>query len=166
MIQQVLHRIFRSEKNKVKDMFYDIALFYKYINQNLHKLDELYFQKMFSKRYWVYLNSYPWLTDEKQDYLHQGILNIMLFQIHKHLEENDDLSKATLLVFKKALYSYSPRDKITNDLCNLAKDTILLITLKQQGKHNSNTNGKIYKSITWTLKNKSEQLVGMVRLNH
>jgi len=153
MVQQVLYNFFRSNKNKVDDMFCDIELFYSLINQNTHKLNEWYFQNMFTKKYWLHLKNYAWLTSSKQTYLHQGILNIILFQIHQYLEEDGNLSKNSLSQIKEALYSYSSQNKTTTNLSNLVKDALVLSTLKIQGKYNSNANKEIYKSIAWTLKN-------------
>lgn len=153
MVQQVLYNFFRSNKNKVDDMFCDIELFYSLINQNTHKLNEWYFQNMFTKKYWLHLKNYAWLTSSKQTYLHQGILNIILFQIHQYLEEDGNLSKSNLSQIKEALYSYSSQNKTTTNLSNLVKDALVLSTLKIQGKYNSNANREIYKSIAWTLKN-------------
>ncbi len=152
MIHQILSRIFRSDKKKVKDILYDINLFYKFINQNGRILEDWYFQNVFTSKYWLHLSDYKWLTEDKLAYLHQGILNILLFRIHQHLEEGGTFTQIVFIDLQKALNSYTSQNETSVKLSNLVKDALELAKLKQQGKYDSNTNGKIYKSITWTLK--------------
>ena len=152
MIHQILYRVFRSDKKKIKDILYDINLFYKFINQNGRILEDWYFQNVFTSKYWLHLSDYKWLTEDKLAYLHQGILNILLFRIHQHLEEGGTFTQIVFIDLQNALNSYTSQNRTSVKLSNLVKDALELAKLKQQGKYDSNTNGEIYKSITWTLK--------------
>lgn len=153
MIQKVLNHIFRLDKRKIQIAFSDINTLYFIINKNDGKIGEWYLKNTNSKQHISLLVNFSHLSNDELALLHQGILNIQLFNIYKYLEENGAFTKSEFSKLRKALYSFSPVDILTIKLCQLLKKSLLLVTLKQQGKYDKNTNGQIYKSITWTLKN-------------
>ncbi len=153
MVNNILYRVFRSDKKKIEDVLYDINLLYKYINQNAHIIDSWCFQTVFKSKYWLYLLNYKWLTDKELDYLHQGVLNIILFRIQQHLEESGTFPQKVFLDIQNSLNYFSSKNETSVKLCRMVKDALKLAMLKQEGKYDNTTNGEIYKSITWTLKN-------------
>lgn len=153
MVQQILYHVFRSDKSKVQDIFYDLTLFYKFINQNDRILDDWYFQNVFTSRYWVHLTNYDWLTDDEMTCLHQGILNLILFLSYQYLDnKGKHIEKISQKAFR-SLSSFSPQAEKTKKLRNNVLKALMMVEKKRQGSLSIVDNVEMNKTITWTLQN-------------
>jgi len=152
MIRQLANNIFSIDKNRITLVLDEIDLFYYYLQNNTDTFDDWYFKNIFTTHYWHYLKNYKWLSSEKQDHLHQGILSIVLFQSYNSLEYKPNALDTNLIKIEKAIANLVSKDKKSLALKGFALRAIDLLKHKSNGNGN-NSKAEIYKSIKWTLIN-------------
>ena len=135
------------------DILNDIELFYNYIRQNGQITDEWYLSNTFKHNYWSYFHSISWLSSERENYLHQGILNFILFMSYQYLDSKGDHIKSISQKAFRLIYNFISKDKKTEQLRSIVIRTLIMVEKKKRGSFNIANNSEIFKSITWTLQN-------------
>jgi len=140
------------KRTNVTKTIYDIDLFYSYLRQNTINIDEWYFDNIFSLEYHNYLHNYNWLHQRELDYLHQGILNLILFKHYRINEQTNTLdTKYNLKKVSRAIAKLKTSSPITYKL-----QTMVLNALKSVGKNKNDdviNDIDVLKSIKWSLQN-------------
>jgi len=153
MLQQLLHTIFKNDRKRILTVITDIETFYVYMQKTSQLSNGLCLKNLFSNNYWYYLHTYRWLSYERENYLHQGILNFILFHCYQYLDNKEDqINKSTHKILS-SLYSFSPQDEKTKKLQSMVIEALIMVRRKKQGNFNIENNSIIYKYITWTLQN-------------
>ncbi len=153
MFQQLIHTIFKNDRKKVLTVITDIETFYTYMQKNRQLEDDLYLKNLLSNNYWYYLHKYSWLSHEHENYLHQGILNFILFHCYQYLDNKEDqINKSTHSILS-SLYSFSSQNEKTKKLQSMVIEALIMVRRKKQGDFKIENNSIIYKYITWTLQN-------------
>ena len=110
MFQQLIHAIFKNDRKKISTVITDIETFYVYMQKTRQLSEGLYLKNLFSDNYWYYLHSYRWLNYERENYLHQGILNFILFHCYQYLDNKEDQIYKSTHKILSSLYSFSPQN--------------------------------------------------------
>ena len=153
MLQQFFHNTPENKKYSPKDILYDIDFFYSSLQQTPGLIDNRFFEKIFRAPYWKFLKHFDELDKEELDYLHQGVMGILLFMGYQYLfDKGDQIAKAHKEI-TGSLYRFSSDNGKTEKLKDLVLETLKMVALKKAGQLDVNRNNEIYKSITWTLKN-------------
>ena len=152
MFQHLVNRIFFQEKTKVKSVINDIGTIYNCIKENGEINNEFAFQNNYPKKYWNYLNYYPFLKPDEQEYLITGCLNIILFLIHKHIENNGTLIAENYADISKAVNNFQPKTDVNEKLYYMVKEALILSWKKMNNFGFDEKRNNIYQSISWTLK--------------
>jgi hypothetical protein len=154
MFQLLLNNFRRSEKEKVKDVLFDIELFFNYLERYGQIIDEWYFHNVFSANYWKFLKHYGWLDNSRQEFLHQGVLSMILFQCHQHLEGISMLTNGRIISMKSSMDQFKTTSPTTNKLHVIVQDAITLIKNNNSDEHSlKRSKTEIYSSVLWALKN-------------
>jgi len=152
-LRRIISFSFWAILNFVSDILVDIELFYSYIRQNGQITDEWYLSNMFTYNYWSYFQANNWLSPERENFLHQGILNFILFMSYQYLDnKGNHIEKISQKAFK-SIYIYTPQDKKTEELKSMVINTLIMVEKKKRGDFDIANNSEIFKSITWTLQN-------------
>ena len=152
MLQQLLHNP-SNKKYRPEDIINDIDFFYALLQQNPELLDNRFFEKIFPAPYWKFLKHFDELEKEELDYLHNGILGILLFMGYQYLYEKGDKIVKAHKEIADSLHAFSSGNEKTEKLKGLVLETLNKVVRKKAGEFDKNQNNEIYKSITWTLKN-------------
>ena len=153
MLQQLLHTIFKPDRKRISAVITDIEIFYTYMHKNKQLEDDIYLIYIYSNNYWSYLHSYSWLSHEQENYLHQGILNFILFHCYQYLDNKEDQFYKSTHKILNSLYSFSPQNEKTRKLQSMVIEALIMVKRKKQGNFNIENNSVIFKYITWTLQN-------------
>lgn len=146
--------LFQSSRKRLTNVMHDIDLFYTYLNKNNANIDEWYFRNVFTEDYSQFLKNYTWLSKEEINYLHRGVLSLLLFKSfsmiqggnYKQLTANNINSELNLIKF-------STTDPLTEKLRKLTLGAIKLQKKSKKKKIESNENKELVRSVTWTLHN-------------
>ncbi len=149
MFQQLVNNYIQPKKDKVSDILFDIELFYCYLQQYGQIIENWYFQNVFRTNYWGYLENYRWLTTKQQNFLHQGILSILLFKCYQHLENTSKINESDIGRIKYSVNSFHPNTLLSKRLKTIVEKAI---TMVENGTCDNSEN-ELLESITWTLKN-------------
>jgi len=153
MLQQIIHTFFKQDKKGVLAIIANIEIFYSYILKNGQLVDDWNLKNLFPNNYWSYLQSYNWLSKKYENYLHQGVLNFILFLSYQYLDNRGDHIKKSTQKVLNSIYSFSPKNKKTKKLHSFVIEALIMVKKKKQDNFNIENNSKILKSITWTLQN-------------
>ncbi len=154
MLQHFLHNTsVKNEKYKVKDIMNDIALFYSLLQQNQEIFDNRFFEKIFPAPYWEFLKHFDELDEEELDYLHQGVLGILLFMAYQYLYGKGDQMADAHKKITGCLHAFSSGNEKTEKMKSMVLKALNMVALKKSEQFDMNRNNEIYKSITWILKN-------------
>jgi len=134
-------------------VIYDIDLFYEYLRQNEKLIDQWYFNNVFSAEYWRYLRNYNWLKPDDLNYIHQGILNMILFKIYSNLEGKEPENKISSKKIIKAINKLETNNMLTVKLGNEVANALSLVGNNKKRLENNDKRSKMYKSINWALRN-------------
>jgi len=154
MLLRILNNVFHYSRAEVQEVIFDIHLFYKNLRQNKHIINEWHFKNVFSAHYWQYMGNYRWLNHEEEIFLHQGILNLLLFRLYFIVScGNHSELELKYNQIEKAVCSLKTINPQTNELrkhvCNILK--AIEDSKSDDGKFvNPNS---FHKSINWTLHN-------------
>ncbi|MCF6171236.1 MAG: hypothetical protein L3J66_09695 [Bacteroidales bacterium] len=152
MLAKLKQTVFRNNKKKVSEIMNDIHLFYQYIDENGQLIDYWYFDHVFTANYWNYLRNYKWLSSHEQDFLHRGILSMLLFMGYLYLDGKADPFIGHLSEIKSAVANFHSHKAQNKKLSGMVNNALDLAEKKQGGHFNSETHTDIFKSISWTLK--------------
>ena len=144
---------FQIDKSIVDDIMADIDLFYSYLQQNKEVFDEWYFKNVFTSPYWNYLQNYNWLSKSEQDYLHQGILNFILFMSYQSLEEKSEVIDRNINEVSKALNNYVGNGIDTRKLKEITLKALRQVEHKTTDANIIQNRNEIYRSLKWALTN-------------
>jgi hypothetical protein len=147
MFQQLFNKLLLRKRIPVMEVLDEITLFYSNLNENKEVIDEWCFSHVFNTDYCNYLKNYSWLEQEKLDYLHQGVLNLVLFKMFSLMGNNKHSSKREMHMVLHRIDKFTPLSIKTKKLAELTKRSISIL--------NGNTGNKneINKIISWTLNN-------------
>ncbi len=151
MLRHFLNNTFQIDKARVDDVLNDIGLFYSSLQKYNGAFDDWYFKNVFTAPYWQYLKYYKWLSTEEQNYLHQGILSLILFMSYQSLQEESDIVENNINNILNALEIFNGNNNKTNKLKSLTQNAIEMAQQKFKGELSDNN--KIISSIKWTLTN-------------
>ena len=154
MLQRIVNNVFNYSRAEVQEVIFDIHFFYKNLRQNKHIINEWHFKNVFSVPYWQYFKNYRWLNHEEEDFLHQGILNLLLFRLYFIASSG----KPPLLELKL--------NQIKKSLCNLKTSNAKTLKLQKYvfnllrafegsipGTGKFVNPNSFHKAINWTLYN-------------
>ena len=153
MFHQLIHTIFKNDRKRISAVINDIEIFYTHMQKNKQLEDHLYLRNLLSNNYWSYLHSYSWLSPESENYLHQGILNFILFLCYQYLDNNEEQIYKSTNEILSSLYSFSPQNEKTKKLQNMVIEALIMVNRKKQDNFHIENNSVIFKYITWTLQN-------------
>jgi hypothetical protein len=153
MIRQLANNIFSIDKSRVTIVLDEIDLFYHYLQNNTDMFDDWYFKNIFTTQYWYYLKNYKWLSVNKQDYLHQGILSFIMFLCYNSIEGQPNIIDSHLGEVEKAIRDFASNNKKSLALKSFSLRAIELLKHKSNHTDDDNNKAEIYKSIKWTLIN-------------
>jgi hypothetical protein len=149
MLQQLKNIYRKPSVKKVSGVLQDIDLFYNYLYESGHGIDTWYFENVFKENYHLYLQNFRFLDTNTEQYLHQGVMCIILFKCYQ-ITNNDSWP------------SMNELDKISDSLSNIkSADTITkgvkirlekAISLSKQ-KTRSMNDDEWLRSISWIVKN-------------
>ncbi len=149
MFQQLRNNHNRSKRDKVTDILYDIDLFYTYLQLYGQTFEIWYFQNVFTARYWEYLGNFNWLNPQKQAFLHQGILSLILFKCYLHLENTSTMDKVVIREISHSINKFHINNSTNSRLLTMVKKAIVFVK-DDMGNELEN---EILESMAWTLKN-------------
>ncbi len=152
MFHRVINNIFKIKRKEISEVIYDIDLFYNYLRQNKYVVDEWYFNNVLTIDYRRYLKNFNWMKQDELSYLHQGVLNLILFKLYFLCEKPDSVLYPSRSL-ARALNNFESINPKTNKLLNLAKKTLIILEQKQENNTDTPFNPEIYESIKWTTQN-------------
>jgi len=152
-VRQLANNIFSIDKSRITLVLDEIELFYYYLLNNDEIYDDWYFKNIFTTEYWYYLKNYNWLSPAKQDYLHQGILNFILFLSYNSLEHKSNTIDSHLFKIEKAVRNFVSDNKKSLLLKSYTLKSIDLLKQKSLDANDNKRKAEIYKALKWTLIN-------------
>lgn len=154
MFQSIRNMFFHTNQKRLNEVMYDIDLFYSYLEKNNANVDEWYFRNVFTIDYCYFLKNFSHLNNEEQNYLHRGVLTLILFKSFSKIQggnyfQTQDSCKDAELKLSK----FSTTDPLTDKLCKLTLGAIKIIEKSEKKKIESNENKELIRSVTWALHN-------------
>ena len=153
MFQQLINSIIKPSRSQIADIMFDIDLFFNYLNQYGQIIDVWYFQNVFTSNYWEYLGNYNWLSQKKQDFIHQGIMSIVLTMCYQHMEQTRKISSSNQDSILRSLEHFRSDNVKSKKLRNIVISSMNLIKEQNTENYSEETKSEIYNSILWTIKN-------------
>ena len=145
---------FHTNHKRLNEVMYDIDLFYSYLEKNNAKIDEWYFRNVFTSNYYYFLKNFSYLNNEEQNYLHRGVLTLMLFKSFSKIQSgNYDQTNDNYKNTEAKLVKFSTTNPLTEKLRKLTLGAIKLIEKSKNKKIESNVNKELIRSVTWALHN-------------
>ncbi len=152
MLQRIVNNILYYSRSEVQEVIYDIGLFYEYLRQNEKLIDQWHFKNVFSAQYWRYLRHYNWLKPEEINYVHQGILNLILFKTYLNLGDERQINTIASGKIIKAVNKLESSNALTIKLENKVVNALRLVANNRNTLLNDEKRSEIYKSVNWALK--------------
>ncbi len=145
----LISKYLQSRKNSVDETLEDINLFYNFISDKGETVDAWFFTHVFTGRYYDYLQDFKFLSPEKLNVLHTGVLTILLFKIIVLSNENQYPDRAELQKIKRRISNFHPADAISRKLTDFIQQAI---SMCEYGYETKDIN-EIYRTIHWTMNN-------------
>ena len=154
MFQVIRNMLFHTTHKRLNEVMYDIDLFYSYLEKNNANVDEWYFRNVFTLNYCYFLKNFSYLKNEEQNYLHRGVLTLMLFKSFSKIQSGNYFqAKENYKNTEVKLVKFSTTDPLTEKLRKLTLGATKLLKKTKNKKIDSNENKELIRSVTWALHN-------------